>query len=152
MNHCCPDHSACSHPVPSLHPSVSLETLTSQKTSFTEKYTTTCPISISTEVYMYVNTESSSFAQLPVCDLVRTNLTSYSTSRCLSSLLLFGSGSGSVDLKNRCQSWASSVGRATEAAAFLHWTFSISPCSLPHCQMQRWKKERWFNLQSVFNL
>ncbi len=45
-------------------------------------------------------TESSSSAQLPVCVSVRTSLTSYSTSRCLSSLLLFGSGSGSVDLKS----------------------------------------------------
>ena len=50
---------------------------------------------------MYINTETSSLARLPVCDSVRTGLTSYSTSRCLSSLLLFSSGSGSVDLKNR---------------------------------------------------
>lgn len=78
-----------------------------KSSDLTEKYTTTCPISIppcfSTDVYMYINTESSSSAQLPVCELVRTNLTSYSTSRRLSSLLLFGSGSGSVDLENRCQ-------------------------------------------------
>lgn len=62
---------------------------------------------------------------------VRTGLTSYSTSRCLSPLLLLASGSGSVDLKNRCQTLGQPCGQGNRSCCIPLWGVLSFPPPAP---------------------
>lgn len=135
-----------SSPLPTP-PIFSPKTLTSQNTSLTEKLFDQhfFPPAFVLKLYMCVNTDSGSLAQLPVCKSVRIGLTSYSTSRCLSSLLPFGSGSGSVDLKNRCRDsgpavWAGPQKLLHSSAGRFAFLPAVSLCA----RCRRWKGRDYF--------